>query len=71
MEDQRHLGSTIQTVFVLKALERVGDHARNIAASVPRFARREEMAPAPAMMAPAVAAPGREAQRDPRALGQG
>ena len=41
MEDQRHIGSTIQTVFVLKALERVGDHARNVAAVVPRFARRD------------------------------
>jgi phosphate transport system protein len=72
MEDQRHLGSTIQTVFVLKALERVGDHARNIAASVPRFARREEAAPVqPPAPLPADAAPGREPQRDPRALGQG
>jgi phosphate transport system protein len=69
MEDQRHLGSTIQTVFVLKALERVGDHARNIAASIPRFARREDAA-APAAMAAAQGA-GTEAERDPRALGQG
>ncbi len=70
MEDQRHLGSTIQTVFLLKALERVGDHARNIAACVPRFARREDVAPV--MPAPAVRAdPNADAQRDPRALGQG
>jgi phosphate transport system protein len=72
MEDQRHLGSTIQTVFVLKALERVGDHARNIAATVPRFARREELT---AVQAPAAAPSpvdsGHEARHDPRALGQG
>ena len=42
MEDQRYVRSTVQTVFVLKALERVGDHARNIAAVVPRMARRED-----------------------------
>jgi phosphate transport system protein len=44
MEDPRLLASTIQTVFVMKALERVGDHARNIAAVVPRLARREDAA---------------------------
>jgi phosphate transport system protein len=72
MEDPRHLASTIQTVFVLKALERVGDHARNIAATVPRFARREDLAAAqtPPAGRPDAAA-GREAQHDPRALGQG
>jgi phosphate transport system protein len=52
MEDQRHIGSTIQTVFVLKALERVGDHARNIAAVVPRFARRDAPAAEPPSLAP-------------------
>jgi phosphate transport system protein len=52
MEDQRHLGSTIQTVFVLKALERVGDHARNIAAVVPRFARRDDVTAADSAVAP-------------------
>ncbi|MBS0375173.1 MAG: phosphate signaling complex protein PhoU [Proteobacteria bacterium] len=70
MEDQRHLASTIQTVFVLKALERVGDHARNIAGSVPRLVRRDEpaaAAPAPGLLIGAGALP----QRDPRALGQG
>ena len=39
MEDQRHVGSSIQTIFVIKALERVGDHARNVAAAVPQLAR--------------------------------
>ena len=52
MEDQRHIGSTIQTVFVLKALERVGDHARNVAAVVPRFARRDAPPSEPPALAP-------------------
>jgi len=39
MEDPRWLRHAIQTVFVLKALERVGDHARNIASAVPRLLR--------------------------------
>ena len=42
MEDPRHLQSTVHTVFLLKALERVGDHARSIASTVPRLARRDE-----------------------------
>jgi phosphate transport system protein len=50
MEDPRCLASTVQTVFVLKALERVGDHARNIAALVQRIAYREESA-APVQLA--------------------
>jgi phosphate transport system protein len=41
MEDSRWVGHTIQTVFVLKALERVGDHARNIASLVPKLASVE------------------------------
>ena len=43
MEDVRWLRHAIQTVFVLRALERVGDHARNIAAAVPRLARSESV----------------------------
>jgi len=31
MEDQRFLGVTIDTVLALKGLERIGDHAKNIA----------------------------------------
>jgi phosphate transport system protein len=42
MEDVRWMRSAIQTVFILKALERVGDHARNIARVVPRIARTVE-----------------------------
>jgi phosphate transport system protein len=34
MEDQRILGATIDTVFALKGLERIGDHAKNIAEQV-------------------------------------
>jgi phosphate transport system protein len=85
MEDQRHLRSTIQTVFLLKALERVGDHARSIAGAVPRMARPDGPTPtgvaAPAAVptqpaAPAPASPGdpgstAEARSGPRAIGQG
>ncbi len=42
LEDQRWMKSILQTVFVIKALERIGDHARNIARNVPRLARRDE-----------------------------
>ena len=31
MEDSRNIGHAIDVIFLLKALERVGDHARNIA----------------------------------------
>ncbi len=31
MEDSRNVGHTINVTFVLKALERIGDHAKNIA----------------------------------------
>lgn len=31
MQDARFLGATIDTVFALKGLERIGDHAKNIA----------------------------------------
>lgn len=34
MQDSRHLGATIDTVFALKGLERIGDHAKNIAEQV-------------------------------------
>jgi phosphate transport system protein len=47
MEDPRQLHSTVRTVFLLKALERVGDHARNIANAVPRLARRDGVAAGP------------------------
>jgi len=41
LEDQRLLRNTLQTVFVIKALERVGDLARDIANDTPRLVRRE------------------------------
>ncbi|MET0659466.1 MAG: phosphate signaling complex protein PhoU [Steroidobacteraceae bacterium] len=34
MQDQRYFGATIETVFALKGLERIGDHAKNIAEQV-------------------------------------
>lgn len=42
MQDPRWLRATLQTVFVIKALERIGDHARNIAVAVPRLHRAED-----------------------------
>jgi phosphate transport system protein len=43
MEDQRFLGATIDTVFALKGLERIGDHAKNIAEQVVFVASGEDM----------------------------
>ena len=34
MEDQRYLKTTIDTVLALKGLERIGDHAKNVAEQV-------------------------------------
>ena len=34
MEDPHHFDLTVQTAFVLKSLERIGDHARNLARHV-------------------------------------
>jgi len=34
MEDPRHFGVALEAAFVLKALERIGDHARNLARHV-------------------------------------
>ena len=42
LEDQRHLRNTLQTVYVIKALERVGDLARDIADDTQRPVRRGE-----------------------------
>ena len=43
MEDQRFLGATIDTVFALKGLERIGDHAKNIAEQVVFVASGEDV----------------------------
>ena len=57
LEDQRYIRSIIQTVFLMKALERIGDHARNIALAVPRLVRRGEgAAPAADGQAPGTGA---------------
>ena len=48
MEDPRRLGNVIQTVFVIKSVERVGDHARNIAGMVSRLTPRETVSGATA-----------------------
>jgi len=34
MEDPRRLQSTIEAAFIMRSLERIGDHARNIARHV-------------------------------------
>ena len=34
MEDPRHLQGVVQSAFVLKSIERIGDHARNVARQV-------------------------------------
>ncbi|HEY5808063.1 MAG TPA: phosphate signaling complex protein PhoU [Povalibacter sp.] len=43
MEDARFLGATIDTVFALKGLERIGDHAKNIAEQVVFVASGEDL----------------------------
>lgn len=43
MQDQRYLGATIDTVFALKGLERIGDHAKNIAEQVIFVGSGEDM----------------------------
>ena len=43
MQDARFLGATIDTVFALKGLERIGDHAKNIAEQVVFIASGEDV----------------------------
>jgi phosphate transport system protein len=43
MQDARYLGATIDTVFALKGLERIGDHAKNIAEQVVFVASGEDI----------------------------
>ena len=43
MQDQRFLSTTIDTVFALKGLERIGDHAKNIAEQVVFVASGEDV----------------------------
>ncbi len=42
LEDQRLLRNTLKTVFVIKAIERVGDLARDIANDTQRLVRRDD-----------------------------
>ena len=49
MEDPRRLRGSLDTVFALKAIERVGDHARNIALTVPRLVSRDALPPGGAL----------------------
>ncbi len=42
MEDQVFLKATVDTVFALKGLERIGDHAKNIAEQVLYIVRGDE-----------------------------
>lgn len=51
LEDPRHIGTAIDVIFVLKALERIGDHAQNIAEHLiyavsgkdPRYIKKEHL----------------------------
>jgi phosphate transport system protein len=43
MQDQRFFSATIDTVFALKGLERIGDHAKNIAEQVVFVASGEDL----------------------------
>ena len=45
MEDVRHFNVALDAAFVLKSLERIGDHARNIARIVLSVAREGDAAP--------------------------
>jgi phosphate transport system protein len=45
MEDVRHFNVALDAAFVLKSLERIGDHARNIARIVLSIAREGDAAP--------------------------
>jgi phosphate transport system protein len=54
MEDPRHFDVTLEAAFVLKSLERIGDHARNLARHVQLIGHDASAAPAhePAPAAP-------------------
>jgi len=46
MEDPRHFDVTLEAAFVLKSLERIGDHARNLARHVQSIGRDASTFPA-------------------------
>lgn len=43
MEDSRNVGHTVSIVLIIKALERIGDHAKNIAEQVIYFVEGEDV----------------------------
>jgi len=43
MEDARTVGNVISTIFVIKSLERIGDHATNIAEHVSYLIRGKDV----------------------------
>ena len=43
LEDARNIGHTVNIVLILKALERIGDHARNIAEYVIYLIKGEDV----------------------------
>jgi phosphate transport system protein len=45
MEDSRTVGNVISTIFVIKSLERIGDHATNIAEHVIYVIRGKDVRP--------------------------
>ncbi|HEY3787174.1 MAG TPA: phosphate signaling complex protein PhoU [Steroidobacteraceae bacterium] len=47
LEDPRHFETTLETAFVLKSLERIGDHARNLARHVCSMSGHAEQAGEP------------------------
>jgi len=52
MEDHQFLRATIDTIFALKGLERIGDHAKNIAEQCSTWSRRASGRKAPRLRNP-------------------
>ncbi len=57
MEDPRHFDVALEAAFVLKSLERIGDHARNLARHILSMGRGEGSAAAPTSEAAASSRP--------------
>lgn len=54
MEDPRHFNVALEAAFVLKSLERIGDHARNLARHVQSIGADPQLLPATAMTSSAL-----------------